>query len=71
MRWVCELDGESVVDVWELRDDEDELMKLDLFGRRGVGGFRLLLGMDSSMHSDGVWRRWSHRYAQRDGVHCN
>lgn len=37
MRWVCELDGESVVDVWELRDDEDELMKLDLVG--GGGGF--------------------------------
>ena len=27
---VWELDGESVVDVWELRDDEDELIEVDL-----------------------------------------
>lgn len=43
-----------MVDVWELRDDEDELMNLDLWWRGGW--VRLLLAMVSSMHSDGVWR---------------
>ena len=49
MRWVCELDGESVVDVWELRDDEDELMKLDLVG----GGGRFLRCIATAFEEDG------------------